>query len=268
MKFEADAVGQALHRLFIGVDGTSLRKEDRQKAQELAPLLEEVARAAKGASGLLLDACAGKSALGLLAAELVLAPGWRVCVLERDAARVLAAVSAVALAGASASASARALQQRAIEIRQADVQDASAWPNAPDVVVALHACGPASDAIIDRAAQAGARHLLLVPCCYGASPKNALADHPIQGQRLLAPVVDVLPRQALPGRRLAAAIIDIERTLRLEALGYDVDVVEFCAATTTPHNLLWRCRLSKESVRMAAAQTRLDGLQTLLHVAG
>lgn len=264
MKFEADAVGQALHRLFIGVDGTFLRKEDRQKAQELAPFLEEVARVAKGPSGLLLDACAGKSALGLLAAELVLAPGWRVCVLERDPARVLAAVSAVALAGASG----RAPQQRAIEIRQADVQDASAWPNAPDVVVALHACGPASDAIIDRAAQAGARHLLLVPCCYGASPKNALADHPIQGQRLLAPVVDVLPRQALPGRRLAAAIIDIERTLRLEALGYDVDVVEFCAATITPHNLLWRCRLSKESVRMAAAQTRLDGLQTLLHVAG
>ena len=44
--------------------------------------------------------------------------------------------------------------------------DLSAWPGAPALVVALHACGGASDAVLDAAVARGAKRLLLVPCCY------------------------------------------------------------------------------------------------------
>ena len=58
------------------------------------------------------------------------------------------------------------------------------------------------------------------------------------------------------GRRFAQALIDAERTLRLEERGYDVDVVEFVGPTVTPHNLLWRARRSGEPRRMAEAAER------------
>jgi hypothetical protein len=66
----------------------------------------------------------------------------------------------------------------------------------------------------------------------------------------------MLPRQGLVGRRFAQAMIDAERTLRLEEHGYDVDVVEFVAPTITPHNLLWRGRRVGEPQRMAEAARR------------
>ena len=43
-------------------------------------------------------------------------------------------------------------------------------------------------------------------------------------------------------RRFIQAMVDAERTRRLEAAGYETEVVEFVGATVTPHNLLWRAR--------------------------
>jgi hypothetical protein len=62
------------------------------------------------------------------------------------------------------------------------------------------------------------------------------------------------------GRRVAAGLIDAERTLRLEAAGYDTEVVEFCAPTITPHNLLWRGRRGLDEVRRAEAAGRRERL--------
>ncbi len=240
MKFSVDDVGAALHRLFIGVDGTSLRKEDKQKAQELAPLLDEIARVATKKQGVLVDACAGKSALGLLAAALVLPPAWRVVVVERDVKRIDAAKRAAAQL------------QRDVVFVDAAVAE---FGEDSDVVCALHACGKASDDVIDAAVGANVKHLLLVPCCYGAHPAKD-DEKNIPGQHAARAFVDRLPRQGLVGRRFAQAVIDAERTLRLEAGGYDVDVVEFVAASVTPHNLLWRARRSGEPVRMREAAQR------------
>ncbi len=246
MKFSVDEVERTLHRLFIRAAGTSLRSEDRQKVKELVPLLEEVARVTtKKSGGVLVDACAGKSALGIMAAALVLPPTWRLLILERDPARIAAATAAAALV------------DRPIQLVSADVNDAdgAAAINAADVVVALHACGSASDGIIDAVAGSAVRHLLLVPCCYGAHPA-AHAQHPIAGQQAAYAFVDVLPRQGLVGRRFAQGLIDAERTLRLEGAGYDVDVVEFVGATVTPHNLLWRARRGLDPVRVAEARRK------------
>jgi hypothetical protein len=82
MNFARAQVDEFLHRLFIDAPATSLRDEDRRKSDEMAGLLVEVEaavarRAAKG-EFVLVDAAAGKAYVGLLAAELILAPrAWR-----------------------------------------------------------------------------------------------------------------------------------------------------------------------------------------------
>ena len=81
MTFARAQVDELLHRLFIDAPATSLRDEDRRKSDEMAGLLTEVAgavarRAPKG-EFMLVDAAAGKACVGLLAAELILAPRGR-----------------------------------------------------------------------------------------------------------------------------------------------------------------------------------------------
>ena len=57
-------------------------------------------------------------------------------------------------------------------------------------------------------------------------------------------------------RRVAMSLIDLERTLRLEAAGYEVEAHEFVGATVTPHNLLLRARRTRADKRMGSAAAR------------
>jgi hypothetical protein len=244
------AVEEALHRLYIGIGTASLRKEDRKKAAELTGLLAEIERILKeGKSSRpihLVDAAAGKAYVGLLAAEFFLARG-QVTMIEREAGRAAACREAAKKAQAG---------QVRFTVVQREVADAGAWPDKPDVVVALHACGPAADAIAERAVACGARHLLLVPCCTSKGVIAArLATHHAEALGL--------PRHAEIRRRFIQAIVDAERTLRLEAAGYETNVVSFVAPTHTPHNLLWRARRANEPVRMAEAARKLERLHTI-----
>src|SRR5688500_13458344 len=160
-----------LHRLFVGVDGTTLRNEARKKARELCGLLEELDRAVRACAGgssrelTLIDAAAGKAYVGLLAGPLVSAPlgrRARIVVIEGEPIRLETARQA----------SARVLESTPgvrFEWACGDVSDAALWPLAPDVVVALHACGEASDWVIARTVSTRAHHLLLAPCCINDS---------------------------------------------------------------------------------------------------
>jgi hypothetical protein len=53
-------------------------------------------------------------------------------------------------------------------------------------------------------------------------------------------------------------MVDSERTLALEAAGYETTVVPFVPPTVTPHNLLWRARRVGEPRHMAAAAEKLE----------
>ena len=93
-KYLAD-VEELLDRLYIAAEGAGLRQEDRRKAVEVAAMLEEIERAVSRFSRrsrlLLVDAAAGKSYVGLLAAKLVLDASGRpasVLTIERDPQRV------------------------------------------------------------------------------------------------------------------------------------------------------------------------------------
>ncbi len=235
-------VEQELHELYIAVEGTRLRDEDRKKAVELAALLNELARVVRG-DRLLVDAAAGKAYVGFLAARLL--GVTRAVIIERDATRLAACRTAAArLASSSA----------AIELRGGDVADASRWPTAAHVVVALHACGIASDHVLDAASVMRATWIFLVPCCYGAGiPFAAAAD--ARADEL------GIPRHSAVRSRFTASLIDAERTLRLEAAGYEVTVVPLVPPTVTPHNLLWRARRVAEPGRMHAAAAQLERLR-------
>jgi hypothetical protein len=233
-----------LDLLYIAADGAGLRKEDYRKAEEVSAMLDEIERAvgrfSRRSPLVLVDAAAGKSYVGLLAAKLVLEPAQvpaTVVTIERDAARVALGRRAVE----------RLQTSIPIDCRAADVTDTAAWPATPSIVVALHACGAAADAIIGQAVAVRARELLLVPCCTSRAVDAAL--------RAEATAVSLgIPRHAPVRRRFIQAMVDAERTWRLEAEGYETEVVEFVGATVTPHNLLWRSRRVCEPTRMAGAR--------------
>ncbi len=237
--------------LFLAAPGASLRREDKRKAVEVAAMLVEIQRAARRFSRksplLVVDAAAGKSYVGLLAAKLIFESSRRpasIVTIERDARR----------ANLSRQAAARLQTEIPIDCRAADVSSCSAWPDQPSIVAALHACGPAADAVIAATIAKRARTLLLVPCCTSKSVSAA-----VRAGRL-APLLGI-PRHSPVRRRFVQALVDAERTCRLEAAGYYTEVVEFVAATLTPHNLLWRANLVAEPVRMAAAAQSLQVLE-------
>lgn len=237
--FDRAAVAALLHEAYVAAEGTRLREEEEKKATEIAALLGELARARR--RGHLVDAAAGKAYVGVLAARLL--DFERVTVLEREPDRVRASREAAQRLGVA----------DRVTVLQADVCDPGAWPAAPDVVAALHACGPASDAILDAAVRARARWLLLVPCCYGAHvPSAAKAETWAHGLGV--------GHHPEVKRRLVTGFVDAVRTLRLEAAGWEATVVPFVPPTVTAHHLLWRARRSGEAARMARAARDLHAL--------
>jgi hypothetical protein len=243
-------VEEALFRLYIGARGTSLRKEDRKKATEVLAFLAEIERLVPRRKKrlTLVDAAAGKAYVGLLAGELVLRPrhlAAEVVLIERNDKQASACRQAIA-----------GLPSAEIQyvVQEADVGDSAVWPREPDLVVALHACGAASDATIDSAIAAKARHLLLVPCCTSNKvPAAGLAIRRAEGWGV--------PHHAEVRRRFVQAIVDAERTLRLEAAGYETTVVPLVPPTVTGHHLLWRARRVGEPSRMRRAATDLAHLR-------
>jgi hypothetical protein len=231
-------VEDALRALYGIQPQTRLRPEELRKVPEVTAL---VARLEKlGGDPVVVDAAAGRAPVGLIAARLL---GWsRLIVIEQDAGR----------AGSAARAAVQ-LPDCRVDVRIGPVADLDLWPRQPEVVVALHACGPASDHVVDACIARRARHLLLVPCCTAhsvrASPlAEALADR--QG----------IPSQPSVRRRFVQAIVDSERTLRLEAGGYQVKVGPLVPPTVTPHNLIWQCRWVGSARRMGEASAHLRSL--------
>lgn len=232
-------VEEALRRLYIAPNaepGRELRDEDRKKAREVTALLAEIERI--GRRNVVVEAAAGHAYAGLLAAHLCGGID-ALTVIEREPDRVERVNEAAAR-----------LALPDVQVHAGEVGTASLWPEAPDVVIGLHACGGASDDVIAMAIAKAARWLLLVPCCYA----NVVAFSSIAIARAEALGV---PRQAPVRRAFVQSLIDGERTLRLEAAGYEVTVSELVARSVSGHNLLWRCRRSNEPGRMAAAQEQL-----------
>ena len=231
-----DEVERLLHAWWIDAAGTGLREEDRKKVLEVSAFLELLSKVS--AKYPLVDVAAGKAYLGLLAAELL---GFEALhVIERNEARVEDCR--------------RVAQRLRAEVKtrlvRGDVGELDAWPVERAVVVGLHACGPATDAIIDAAIERKARWLFLVPCCYGAQVRGWNEAH------RLADAMGIPGDVAVRGR-FVESVIDAQRLWRLEAGGFETEVLSFVAPTVSPQNRLFRGKFTGQPARMDKARARL-----------
>jgi len=104
---------------------------------------------------------------------------------------------------------------------------------APDVVLALHACDTATDEALARAVEWNAALVLAAPCCH----------HDIAAQLRKAPTpapYAMLTRHGILRERFADTLTDALRASLLRILGYRVEVVEFVESQHTPRNTLLR----------------------------
>lgn len=243
-----------IHLGWIGAAGTTLRREDEKKARELVGFLREAkflidsfagARARTMRALVIVDAAAGKGYVGVALARAHAGEGVAVIALERDAGRVEAIRHACTALG---------VPLERVDARVADVSESEAWPASPDVVVSLHACGDATDRVIDRTIASGARSLLVAPCCVARELPAA--------QRAKARAArDGLDRHGELRRRFVEAYVLGERVLTLESAGYRVELVPFAAPTVTPYNVAIRATVSREPERIARTSKALARLR-------
>ena len=115
---------------------------------------------------------------------------------------------------------------------QGDIASAS-LEEAPDVVLALHACDTATDDALARAVLWDASLVLAAPCCH----------HDVAAQLRRSPTpapYSMLTRHGILRERFADTLTDALRAGVLRLLGYRVDVIEFVESQHTPRNTLLR----------------------------
>ncbi len=99
----------------------------------------------------------------------------------------------------------------------------------PDLVISLHACDTATDAVLEVAMRNGAKVVLSTPCC-----------HHEMNRKLHCPAVDFIGERPLLRQKFCDAATDALRLLRLEAMGYRTDATELIDPEDTPKNILLR----------------------------
>lgn len=99
----------------------------------------------------------------------------------------------------------------------------------PDLVISLHACDIATDIVLHKATECGAKVILSTPCCHHE------LNHTIDCQAL-----SFITRHSMLRQKLADAATDALRLLRLESEGYEVQALELIDPEDTPKNVLLR----------------------------
>jgi SAM-dependent methyltransferase len=134
-----------------------------------------------------------------------------------------------------------------ISFRAGKIEDAGL--PAADALIALHACNDATDAAIRLGVEAGAKLIIVAPCCH-KDVRRALEN----AKDAAAPLAPVL-EHGIFKERFSEWLTDGLRVLALEAAGYRVRTAEFIAAEHTPKNLLiGAVRGTTETRRRAAAE--------------
>ncbi|MGA1738958.1 MAG: methyltransferase [Candidatus Nanopelagicaceae bacterium] len=119
-----------------------------------------------------------------------------------------------------------------ISFTRTDIRSAAV--NAPDLVLALHACDTATDDAIDLVIKAKAKCALIVPCCHQTRSDSI---------RSKANEIPAFGHDGILDERFLDLLTDAARAERLRAENYGVEVIEFVADEHTARNLLIRARL-------------------------
>lgn len=109
------------------------------------------------------------------------------------------------------------------------IQDFEA--NAIDLLIALHACDTATDDAIFKGIKAGAKLIVVAPCCHKQIRKQITIG---KAQNEL----DFLLKYGIFMERQAEMVTDGIRALILEYFGYKTKVMEFVSDVHTPKNVL------------------------------
>ena len=112
-----------------------------------------------------------------------------------------------------------------------------------DVLIALHACDTATDDAIAKGIAAGAKLILVSPCCHKE----------LRPQLVPPPPLAAALRHGIVLERHAEFVTDALRAALLEWAGYETKVFEFIATEHTGKNL------------MIAATKRNDGAHREIH---
>jgi SAM-dependent methyltransferase len=132
--------------------------------------------------------------------------------------------------------------------------DIRTYPLPPlvDLVISLHACDTATDAVLSRAIESKARAIVAVPCCQHAF--YGKIDHPD-----LKPLL----KHGILKERFAALATDAARAALLESQGYTTQVVEFIDTEHTPKNLMIRAIKSSQALKPSLAEEYRTFLNSL-----
>ena len=123
----------------------------------------------------------------------------------------------------------------------------------PDLVVSLHACDVATDVVLDAAAALGAKVILSTPCC-----------HRYLDRKIVSPELSFVTRHPKLRGKLAEALTDALRCLRLEAAGYEVTAAELVDPDDTPKNTVLRAILRGDAVKMNEAKIAYENAKQFL----
>ena len=124
---------------------------------------------------------------------------------------------------------------------------------APEVVLALHACDTATDEALARAIGWDAQLVLAAPCCH----------HDIAAQLRKAPTPTpyaMLTRHGILRERLADTLTDALRASLMRQQGYRVDVVQFVESQHTPRNTMLRAVRTGAPVKGGSVRKEYDEL--------
>ena len=105
------------------------------------------------------------------------------------------------------------------------------FPEAAPVhmVISLHACDIATDIVLNKATEWGAKVILSTPCC-----------HHDLNRRLNSPLLAFVAQHSMLRQKFCDAATDALRLKKLEARGYDVTALELIDPEETPKNIMLR----------------------------
>lgn len=121
-----------------------------------------------------------------------------------------------------------------------------------DLLLSLHACDTATDEALAAGVRLNAGAIVLVPCCHQELSDQLQANTKAGSSPGIERWGATL-RSGLLQHRLADIITDSLRAEALEALGYQVDVIEFVSPEATAKNLMIRATRRGESLVAAPA---------------
>jgi len=126
-----------------------------------------------------------------------------------------------------------------------------------DMLVALHACDTATDEAISKGIAAGARIIVVAPCCHKQIRREMKTGCSIEG----------ITRHGILLERQAELLTDSLRALLLEMQGYRTRVFEFIETEHTPKNVMIAAvRTERPEAVRVEAERRLKELKGIFGI--